>query len=239
MPFPGATVEVVCLAMHIGAGPATLPAHSLKAEDLLTLSTVPLNASLRPGDPDLVHRIRSKSEVLGTLCTVDTGVVGHGPHGGKKNLLHATPTPDRVPYVDARDLTDNRTQWLDYQPSTMHRPKHPDLFEGPKVLVQRLRGKGPVRAWVDRSGLYAGHTLTVVKPHSDTLSPEKIHSLITDPLIDGLLRMERGTRLDLYPRDVRSIPVPTAWLTNPDMPLAVGWGLSAAETERLHNFSRQ
>jgi hypothetical protein len=225
--------------MTIGQGPAPLPEHGLHAEALLTLGGVPLNASLRPGDPELVHRIRAQSEVLGTLCTVDTGVVSHGPHGGKKVLLHTEPTADRVPYVDAKDLKQNKTQWLDYQPSTMHRAKDPELFEGPKVLVQRLRGRGPVRAWVDRSGLYAGHTLTVVKPHPESLSPEKIHRLITDPLIDGFLRMERGTRLDLYPRDVRSIPVPRTWLAAPDTALPMAWGLTPEETERLYFFSRQ
>ena len=165
--------------------------------------------------------------------------VSHGPHGGKKVLLHPEPTADRVPYVDAKDLKQNKTQWLDYEPSKMHRAKDPSLFEGPKVLVQRLRGRGPVRAWVDHSGLYAGHTLTVVKPNPNSLSPEKVHRLITDPLVDGFLRMERGTRLDLYPRDVRSIPVPTSWLGASETSLPMAWGLTPEETERLYCFSRQ
>ena len=166
-------------------------------------------------------------------------MVSHGAHGSKRALLHARPTDERVPYVDARDLSENRTQWLDYQPSMMHHPKHPDLFTSPKVLVQRLRGRGPVRAWVDYSGLFAGHTLTVVRPDCDTLSPEQIHSLITNPMVDGLLRMERGTRLDLYPRDVRSIPVPAAWLTAPETPLSLAWGLTRSEVDRLHEFCLQ
>lgn len=235
-PFPGAQVGVVIIGMEKDAGPAPLP-NGLRPESLARLDAVPFHPSLRPGDPEIVAKVRANSNPLGEFATVDTGVVSHGSHGGKAVLLHATPTADRVPYVDAKDLVDNRTQWLDYRPETMHRPKDPSLFESPKVLVQRLRGRGPIRAWVDRSGLYAGHTLTVVRPDRSPLTPERIHALITHPLVDGLLRMERGSRLDLYPKDVRSIPVPTQWLEQPDTPLEVALGLEAAETERLLSFS--
>ncbi len=234
--FPGAQVGVVMVAMTATAGPAPLPS-GVSPEAITRLPAVPLHPALQPGDVRLVDRVRSRSTPLGSYATVDTGVVSHGSHGGKNSLLHDEPTPERVPYVDARDLLENRTRWLDYQPSTMHRPKEPALFEAPKVLVQRLRGRGAIRAWVDRSGLYAGHTLTVVRPDNDHLSPETIHALITDPLIDGLLRMERGSRLDLYPKDVRSIPVPDAWIASPDTPLAEALELNSAEADRLIEFS--
>ena len=189
-----------------------------------------------PGDPELIDRIRKRSIRLGDVATVDTGVVSHGSQGGKEALLYDKPTPERVPYVDAKDLQENRTRWLDYRPDLMHRSKSPALFEAPKVLVQRLRGKGPVRAWVDHSGLYAGHTLTIIQPNTNSLSPESIFKLITDPLVDGLIRMENGSRLDLYPKDVRSVPVPTIWQDDPTIPLAEAWGLNSTEVERLTTF---
>jgi hypothetical protein len=235
--FPGAQVGVVCIAMTADAGPAPFPNHGLSAEDLSTLEAVPFHPSLQPGDPELVGLVRAASIPLGDIATVDTGVVSHGTLGGKAALLHSTPTPDRVPYVDAADLAENRTRWLDYQPEHMHRAKSPALFESPKVLVQRLRGRGPIRAWVDHSGLYAGHTLTVVRPDVPTLSPEQLQTLITHPMVDGLLRMERGSRLDLYPKDVRSIPIPQAWLTHPELGLTEAWGLDRAQADRLVAFS--
>ena len=236
MTFPGAQVRVVCLAMRVGAGPAPIPAHGLSAAELLSMPAVPLQPALQPGDPELLRQIHRASVPIGDVATVDTGVVSHGAGGGKARLLHATPTPDRVPYVDAKDLTLNRTRWLDYHPKEMHRAKSPELFEAPKVLVQRLRGRGPIRAWVDRGGLYAGHTLTVVRPDSPRVSPELLHRLITDPLVDGLLRMERGSRLDLYPKDVRSIPLPNRWLEDPGSSLADAWGLTVEQAARLLEF---
>ena len=102
--------------------------------------------------------------------------------------------------------------------------------------MQRLRGRGPIRAWIDRGGLYAGHTLTVVRPDAEGVSPELLHRLITDPLVDGLLRMERGSRLDLYPKDVRSIPLPRRWLNHPDCSLSEAWGLTETQASRLLAF---
>ena len=67
-------------------------------------------------------------------------------------------------------------------------------------------------------------------------SPELLHRLITDPLVDGLLRMERGSRLDLYPKDVRSIPLPRSWLTHPERSLPQAWGLTDAQASRLLAF---
>jgi len=235
--FPGAQVAVICLHMEAQTGPCPLPDFGLTPESLLSLDGVPLQAALQPGDPEIVAHIRQCSFPLGDLATIDTGVVSHGKLGSKSVLLHTTATPERVPYVDAKDLADNRTLWLDYQPENMHRPKTPALFSNPKVLVQRLRGRGPIRAWVDRSGLFAGHTLTVVRPDDPQFSPEDIHRLITDPIVDGLLRMERGARLDLYPKDVRSIPVPKAWKNNPNLPLQDAWDLTKHQVDRLMAFS--
>jgi len=234
--FPGASVQVVTVVLTIGAGPAPLPDHGLDALELLSLPQAPLNPALQPGDPAIVARVRSTSVVLGDLAEVDTGVVSHGPDGGKERLLHDESLEHLVPYVDAKDLAQGRVRWLDYQPEQMHRPKRPGLFTEPKVLVQRLRGAGPVQAWVDREGLFAGHTLTIVRPHS--LSPEQLFRLITDPLTDAVLRIERGQRLDLYPRDVREMPVPSAWLEDPQIDLQSAWGLSDAQVARLRTHSR-
>ena len=236
MPFPGAQVGVVTVALQTGAGPRPLPS-GIAPSDILDLPAAPLHPSLKPGDVDIIRHVRARSSPLGDFATVDTGVVSHGDHGGKRALLHTEPAPHRVPYVDARDLVANRTRWLDYAPERMHRAKDPDLFVHPKVLVQRIRGRGAIRAWVDRSGLYAGHTLTVVRPDHPALSPESIHRLITDPLIDGLIRMERGSRMDLYPKDVRSIPVPASWITGSDSPPTEALGLSRGQAKRLLTFS--
>ena len=237
-PFPGAAVQVGLIALEVGGRAAPLPDHGLHPRELLALPGAPLNPRLQPGDVDLVARVRAASIPLGELCEVDTGVVSHGPGGGKARLLHDGPGPGRVPYVDARDLKTGRRRWLSYEPERMHRAKRPELFEGPKLLVQRLRGQGPVHAWLDTDGLYAGHTLTVVRPTDGRTPLARLLELLTTPEVDGLLRIERGARLDLYPHDVASVPVPLRWLTDADVPLIEAWGLDESDRARLAAMAR-
>jgi len=232
-PFPGAAVKVMLVVLGVKQSRQPLPVYGIEPDELLRIDNAPLDPDLRPGDVMLVEKVRSASIELGDLATIDTGVVAHGPHGGKARLIHDEPGEGRVRYADARDFFEGKRSWLQYEPSEMHRPKDPDLFERPKIVIQRLRGRGPVRAQIDVEGVYVGHTCTVVVPESFDLAIVRMLDLIRSPLIDGLTRIEHGQRLDLYPRDVRRFPVPKAWLKNPKLPLEQAFGLSVAEIERL------
>jgi len=234
VPFEGAGVEVLVTTLEIGGGPAALPS-GMHARELLRLANAPLDAALEPGDVELAERMRRHPE-LETLCEVDTGVVAHGPAGGKERLLSDERAEGRVPYVDAKDLIDGRVRWLDYRPAEMHRAKRPALFERPKILVQRLKGPHPVRAVVDRRGLYAGHTLSVVRP-LQPMDLDRLLTLLKSPLIEGLLRIEKGPRLDLYPKDLRHLPVPLAFLDGSCAELAEAYGLTPADRARLQGLA--
>jgi hypothetical protein len=230
--FDGADVHVALVAMQAGRGPAALPGGAAAAE-VLELPGVPLDPDREAGDAALIGRIRAGSVALGQLCVVDTGVVGHGRDGGKGRLLHDGPGPGRVPYADARDFFAGRTRWLSYDPARMHRAKSLALFAAPKVVVQRLRGSGPVRAAVDLGGTVVGHTCLVVVPRDARIDAEQVLTLLTSDVIAGLLRIERGPRLDLYPHDVAEVPVPVRWLASPELPLGEAFGLSATDVGRL------
>jgi len=231
--FPGVSVRVVALSATRGGGPGAM-AGGLPVSDVLSLPAAPLDARVTAGDLALVQRVRAESVPLGELCHVDTGLVAHGPLGGKARLLRDAPEPGAVPFVDARDLFQGRSRWLAYRAQEMHRPKSPALFEGPKLLVQRLRGGGPVRALVDRSGVYAGHTLLVARPHPCCpVSPERLLEVVQDPVAQAVNRVERGPRLDLYPQDLRGLPVPRRWLRGEPAGLHAAWGLDAAQASTL------
>ena len=238
-PFPGAAVEVMIIAMCIGDGPAPLPAFGLPAEDLLRLTNVPLSPKLQPGDIELIEKIRQRSTTLGVLALVDTGVVAHSPGGSKERLLHDEPGPGRVPYADARGFFAGQHRWLEYLPAQMHRAKSPDMFERPKIVIQRLRGQSPVRAAIDRTGVYVGHTCTVVQSTDKRATLEQILEVVQSPVSDAVTRVERGSRLDLYPRDVAAFPFPLAWLAGSDAPLPVALGLTADDMNRLSEMAQR
>ncbi len=231
--FPGAAVKVQLLGVTIGVGPGVVPG-GLEAAAVQGLPAAPLDPKVGPEAVALRDRVRERSVPLGSLCTIDTGLVAHGPFGGKARLLSDEPGPGRVPFVDARDLFDGRLRYLRYVPEEMHRPKSPGLFEGPKLLVQRLRGGGPVRAVVDREGRYAGHTLLVAKPLPDCpVPPERLLEAVRSPVAQAVTRIERGPRLDLYPRDLRELPVPKAWLRGGPASSREAWGLEPCQLATL------
>jgi hypothetical protein len=227
--FPGVAAWVAVVAIRVGGPPGPLPSGVSPAE-LLALRAAPLDAAIRAGDAAILAEVAARSVRLGDLAAIDTGVVSHGPDGGKRVRLFDAPGPGRVPYADARDFFAGRRRWLAYDPARMHRAKSPGLFAPPKVVVQRIR-HGGVRAAVDRDGVYVGHTCTVIVPRA--IQPEGIAHLLGDPLTAGLLRIACGLRLDLYPHDLADVPFPRAWLSGAPGDLAAAWGLDAAQAGRL------
>jgi hypothetical protein len=237
--FPQAQVPVALIALAVGEGPAPVAPAGVDAGALLSLERAPLDPALRPGDVALALAVRAASAALGDLCEVDTGVVAHGPLGGKARLLRDAEEPGARPYVDARDFFSGRRRWIHYRPGEMHRPKRLSLFEGEKILIQRLRGGQPVRAAVDRSGAIPGHTLTVAAALPGVDAPlERLVEALTCPALAGVIRVEQGARLDLYPRDVRGWPIPRRWLADPQVGLAEACGLDPARWERLTKLGK-
>jgi SAM-dependent methyltransferase len=237
--FPGASVDVVSLALCAGAGPGPVAPHGIPAEEVLALPAAPLCAYLRPGDGAVVARVRAASVILGSLCEVDTGVVVHGAGHRREALLRDAFGPDCVPYADAADLMAGRRRWLALDPARMHRAKRPTLFAAPKLLVPRVVGGRPLRCVLDEEGLWVGHTLNVLRPREGQPVPlARLQALIESPLTRGLLRIERGERLDVYPRDLRELPVPRAWLDGAEADPAEAWGLAAADRARLEALGR-
>ncbi len=238
-PFPGASVDVMIVVLRAERGPKPLPLFMIPPEELLRLDAVPFNPEMQPGDVDLVEKVRTKSFALGDFCLVDTGVVAHGPHGGKKELIHEDGGKGLVPYADARDFFEGNFKWLDYQPNKMHRAKNREMFENPKIVIQRIRGRKPVRAAIDWDGVFLGHTCTVVFPRKRLIPLDRILDLIKSPIIDALTRIQHGQRLDLYPRDVRNFPVPTAWLSKPHLSIREAFELTEDEMFRIEMIAER
>ena len=237
--FPGASVPVALIGLAVGQGPADVPPSGVSSAALLRLPRTPLDPALKSGDVEAAAAIRAACVPLGDFCEVDTGVVAHGPLGGKGRLVRDAHEPGALPYVDARDFFAGRSRWIHYRPEEMHRPKRPGLFSDGKLLVQRLIGHGGVRAGVDRRGLIAGHTLTVVRPLPGCpLSLEQLLEALVHPALGGVVRVEQGARLDLYPKDVRGWPLPRAWLEDPARPLERAIGVTPAQAAALATLSR-
>ncbi|MBN1334847.1 MAG: hypothetical protein JXB39_02695 [Deltaproteobacteria bacterium] len=232
-PFPGASVRVAILALTVDAGPGPVAPWGVPASEVLALADAPILPGLEPGDASILAWIRARSIHLGDLARVDTGTVAHGPGHRRDDLVHDAPKPGRKPWVDAADLVAGCRRWIDWVPDRMHRPKDLDLFAPPKILVGRIAGRGPVRVWLDEEDTIAGHTCIVIRPRDGRVPPARLCDLLADPRVRGILRLERGARLDLYPHDVRDLPVPRAWLEDPTLDLGEAWNLAPSAEARL------
>ena len=91
-----------------------------------------------------------------------------------------------------------------------------------------------IRAWVDRGGLYAGHTPRLFDLTQD-VSPGLLHRLLTDPLVDGLPVWSVGLVSTYTPRMSEASRY-RAWLDQPEQPLAEAWGLTKPQASRLLAF---
>ncbi len=231
--FPGTRLDTSTVVMRVGAGPAPVGEHRLDPRRVVALPMAPLDHAVRTEDLDLVAGIRARSRPLGDCHRIDTGLVAHGPLGPKARLLRDAPGPGRVPFADARAFFAGEPVWLEWRPEEMHRPKSADLFEPPKLVVQRIRGRGPARVAVDRSGIYLGHTCTIAVATGAAPPLERLAEIVGSPLTSGILRVERGASLDFYPHAVAAVPVPEIWWHDPDVPLPIAWGLTPDEAARL------
>lgn len=233
----GRGAEATVLVLGVDQDPGPLPVFGMLPEELLALRAAPIDADLMPGDVDLVRRIRASSVPLGSVANVDSGIVLSGPEGGGERVVFEEPGEDRVPFADSHQFFTGQSSWLDYQPARMHKCKPRSHFETPKVVIQRLRGKGPIRAGLDYDGVFLDHTCTLVKPH--TLPLGRVLELVRSPWLDAMTRIEHGDRFDLYPREVERFPVPKALLEDPDLALKAAWGLTDAERRRLEALARR
>ena len=232
--FPGVSVDVVVVSATVGEGPAALP-WGLPAAALCSLPTAVIDPALRPGDLRIWEQVHACSAPLGELCEVDTGLVAHSHLGPKSRLLHDAPGPGRVPFADARDFFAGKRRWLEYGPDVvMHRAKRPELFEGDKLVLQRLKGRRPLRVSLDRSGTYVGHTCIVARPLTPDVDLSRLRELLESELLMGVLRIGHGPRLDLYPRVLRQVPVPRR-AGAPEQ----AWALTSAQRERLLSLGRR
>lgn len=237
-PHEQGTLPVSYVVLGVGQQPGPLPVFGVEPSDILRLENAPFDPDLRPGDVELVERIRSLSIPLRRVAELDTGLLAHGPHGSQHRVIHEEQAEGRVPYADAVDFFSRRLGWLDYQPGKLHRPKTRELFEQPKIVVQVARDRGPIRAAIDWDGVFLGHTCALILPRDQAPPMKRLLELLRSPLTDAVGRIELGHARDLHPTVLGRLPVPIAWLEDPSISLQQAWQLKRGEVERLQRVVR-
>lgn len=183
----------------------------------------------------LVEKIKEISLFVGDICYVDMGLIayykGKDVVGVSSKESYISPKANRKfskPYAEGKDLADryfpllsNRFIW--YEPSSMHRPKFPELFETQKIVVSKITGEQGLRATLDENGIYVESTLNCCvlsvdiastgRPSLESIESSKKYSLkyllgiMNSKPIGWYYKQLLMRSLDVYPDNVRQVPI--------------------------------
>lgn len=149
-----------------------------------------LKIEIPPSLHSLKARIEAGSVNLGQICYCITGVVAHHSETGqsKDRLIHSTRIDDTCrPYIEAKEWDGRYSfvqakRFIQYKPEEMHRPKFPELFESPKILIQGISSGVFIPATLDTSGIYCNHSLNCCVKLEDVIHHgSKLH--LDDPAV--------------------------------------------------------
>jgi len=183
----------------------------------------------------VLEKVRRVSHLVGDLCYVDMGLIsyykGKGVPGvvGKESFISSRKVDSSYqPYIEGKDIPDryhpiSADRYIRYVPSLMHRPKFPELFETPKVVVSKITGDKGLRATLDHTGIYTESTLNccVLKRYlldtdritaqeaalSEGYEPRYILGLLNSTLLGFYYKSLIMRSLDVYPDNVRQLPI--------------------------------
>jgi len=184
---------------------------------------------------DLVDKVGASGLIIGDICVVITGVVAHDSKtGASKDRLITETAISKVskPYVEAKELLGERyapltpKRYIEYIPEAMHRPKFPELFESPKILIQRIIGSSRIVATFDENSIYTNHSfICCVQKHHLTntdqrlpineidvavaqeYDPRYLLGLLNSTLISAYFQIALGGKMDIYPEQIRQLPI--------------------------------
>lgn len=180
------------------------------------------------------EKIESVSLQFGQICYAITGVVAHDSTTGasKDRLIHAKKNGESFkPYLEAKESKGrysplNPTRFIEYRPGEMHRPKFPELFENPKILIPDIIGAGGLSATLDLNGIYTNHSFNCCVPKkylvdvdrnlgitnddanlSRNYAIEYLLGLVNSSLITYYFTRILGGGLHASPANVRRLPI--------------------------------
>ncbi len=195
-------------------------------------------------DDHLRQKIAAISVPLASYCYFTTGLVGHNPRTGDSvdRLVHHDALGEASkPYVEAKEW-DGRYSWLtpmryiEYRPLEMHRPKYAELFEAPKILVQRISSNKKIPATLDTQGVYVNHVINCCVKAEDVihLGSKRLHydvnifdlpngyslyfflAVIASSTLGYYHNRFLSPGIDIFPETLRQIPIRRITFTTPD-----------------------
>ncbi len=238
--FDNHFIEVVQQKTYLdGIEPKTGENWRINQNVFLTTANQMFRLELVGNTLDIVRHIEDEENRLrlGRICIVITGFVAHDSETGasKDRLINSkSVSAYSKPYVEAKEISDTRyasvysTRFIEYIPSQMHRPKFPELFESPKLLIQDIVGNSGLLGTIDNSGIYTNHSFNccVQKHYLEHLQNQRLEitsedaelskkyalqfllGIVNSSTISFYFRSALGGKMHASPENVRSLPLP-------------------------------
>ena len=191
---------------------------------------------------NLAERIFEKTIPLGDICYVCPGCEVHSEKKGLKKhefISKIEFKENSKKYVEAKNKISRYSpifsdSYLNYDPSMLKRPRFPELFESPKIMVRRITQKGQVVATFDKDWVYTDNTFiyAVLAYHLENVSYLKneisevksrssrhyselyILGIINSKLINRIFSPLEIAGQDVYPNILRRVPIKEIPLKN-------------------------
>lgn len=184
----------------------------------------------------IIDKIAKNSINLSEICYVVIGSVPHDPKTGasKDRLISDKKTGETFkPYLEGKDMSRYSIIWrglyLNYQPTMMHRPKFPELFENEKLIVRNISTREGLLAAYDDKNFYTNDTVSLCVPWKNLQNVAIKGEKITDAMLENSMKYDLlyclalinsktlnfyfkhilSSNLHVYPESIRNLPIRT------------------------------
>jgi hypothetical protein len=155
-------------------GEAFVASHYVSQDSFKDLQNCIIRFDITETDFEIKKQVEKDSVLLGNLCCVNVGVVAHSREGSpkeftKSDVVVSAPSPGFKRFVAGDNIGRYGVVWsgqyMNYADNAtfFHRPKFPELFENPKIIVRRVSGiRNRLLCHLDTEGYYSNDNVILV-----------------------------------------------------------------------------
>lgn len=218
--------------------------HSIKQSTFKELKNFTFRFDITEEEIELKKQMEKNSKLLGHLCCINVGVVAHSKEGSdvefsKSDIISKIPNPHYKKFVAGDDIQRYGLNWSGYYMNYLaniekfHRPKYPELFENPKIIIRRVSGiYNQILSHLDNEGFYSNDNVILTlkwnpiihqRQNDGSWKEDKqahdydlafLQSIINSKAMAFYFSTFLATDTlqsdytGIYPEDVRSFPIP-------------------------------
>ncbi|EON77725.1 putative restriction [Lunatimonas lonarensis] len=201
--------------------------HMFRTENLDSIAEILDEIRVNTFPLDELFYISTGAEIHGKESRGENGLTISGR--SKFEVLSNTFTQGLKPYIEGSAIKKSKEgrysfpkidTWLDYSaPQLMRSPKFPELFDSEKIIIRRSSGLLRILAILDNLGIHTSEKCLIIIKRStlplrhsnynndSRLSLKYLISILNSKLIDFYYESVYGGFIDVYPNNLKRLPI--------------------------------